>query len=152
MREQCFKDYEKRRAGEVEASISALRSNGATIVDGLYAATYAMLRHGGECRDAVVAWMARYCDVNRGRGKMQIRELECGSHGGATNLSSVALPTRAKRGSAAVVALPLPDGTGAAVDVEIEVAVPTASASGFSFGVRVFASRQAAIEKLAVMA
>ena len=91
VREQCFKDYEKRRAGEVEASISALRSNGATIVDGLYAATYAMLRHGGECRDAVVAWMARYCNVNRGRGKMQIRELECGSHGGATNLSSVAL-------------------------------------------------------------
>ena len=54
------------------------------------------------------------------------------------NISSVAL----KNGSAVVV-LPLPEGTGAAVDVEIEVSLPpAASAPGFSFGVRVFASRQ----------
>ena len=38
------------------------------------------------------------------------------------------------------VPLPLPDGTGAAIDLEIEVALP-ASGPGFSFGVRVFASR-----------
>eukprot|EP01051_Picozoa_sp_SAG22_P010135 SAG22_NODE_892_length_6646_cov_21.438369_3_plen_762_part_00 len=68
------------------------------------------------------------------------------------NLSSLVLPPPPlhrgpKNGSAAAVvpvALPLPKGTGAAVDVEIDVALPPASARavGFSFGVRVFASRQ----------
>jgi hypothetical protein len=58
------------------------------------------------------------------------------------NMSSLVLPPpRAKNGSA-VMALPLPEGTGAAIDVEIEVALPPASDRGFSFGVRVFASRQ----------
>ena len=45
----------------------------------------------GDVREAVVSWLAASVNRNAGRGKMQITPLACASHGGACNLSAVAL-------------------------------------------------------------
>ena len=90
VRQQCFADLDRRRAGELEASYSAIRGVSKTVREGLYQALYVMLRHGGDVRESVVAWLASNCDANVGRSKMQIASEVCASHGGAFNLSSVA--------------------------------------------------------------
>ena len=90
VRQQCFADLDRRRAGELEASYSAIRGVSKTVREGLYQALYVMLRHGGDVRESVVAWLASACDANVGRSKMQIASEVCASHGGAFNLSSVA--------------------------------------------------------------
>eukprot|EP01043_Picozoa_sp_COSAG02_P000263 COSAG02_NODE_5_length_66751_cov_63.939148_9_plen_672_part_00 len=60
----------------------------------------------------------------------------------ATLCNQSAVVLRQRHGSAAAHMLPFPEGTGAAIDLEIEVALPAVSAPGFSFGVRVFATRR----------
>jgi hypothetical protein len=48
VRQQCFADLDRRRAGELEASYSAIRGVSKTVREGLYQALYVMLRHGGD--------------------------------------------------------------------------------------------------------
>ena len=90
VRQQCFADLDRRRAGELEASYSAIRGVNKTVREGLYQALYVMLRQGGDVRESVVKWLASACDQNVGRSKMQIDAEVCASHGGAFNVSSVA--------------------------------------------------------------
>ena len=90
VRQQCFADLDRRRAGELEASYGAIRGVSKTVREGLYQALYVMLRHGGDVRESVVQWLASVCDANVGRSKMQIDADACASHGGALNVSSVA--------------------------------------------------------------
>ena len=90
VRQQCFADVDRRRAGELEASYAAVRGVSKTVREGLYQALYVMLRHGGDVRESVVKWLASACDTNVGRSKMQIDPNKCASHGGALNVSSVA--------------------------------------------------------------
>ena len=91
VREQCFSNLHQRRPGDVEAAINTLRTTSGQVADALFQALYAMLRHGGETREAVVRWMAASCNSNAGRSKMQIQPLTCASHGGAVNLAMAAL-------------------------------------------------------------
>ena len=56
----------QRRAADIEASQSALRSTTGQLQEGLYQVLYGMLRHGGDTREAVVAWLAAYCNNNAG--------------------------------------------------------------------------------------
>ena len=90
VRQQCFDNLDRRRAGELEASFAAIRGVSKMVREGLYQAMYVMLRHGGDVREAVVAWLASACDTNVGRSKMRIDADACSSHGGALNVSSVA--------------------------------------------------------------
>ena len=91
VREQCFSNLHQRRPGDVEGAINTLRAVTSQLQDGLYQVLYGMLRHGGDTREGVVKWLAAVCNNNAGRSKMQIQPLVCSSHGGATNLSAVAL-------------------------------------------------------------
>ena len=91
VREQCFSNMNQRRPGDVEGAVNTLRAVTGQLQDGLYQVLYGMLRHGGETREGVVKWLASVCNNNAGRSKMQIQPLLCCSHGGAVNVSAVAL-------------------------------------------------------------
>ena len=82
---------ESRRGADVEQSIHTLRAVTKQTQEGLYQTLYAMLKHGGDVREGVVAWLAAACDANAGRSKMQIAPLLCSSHGFAHNLSMTTL-------------------------------------------------------------
>eukprot|EP00740_Mantoniella_antarctica_P002350 CAMPEP_0181365752 /NCGR_PEP_ID=MMETSP1106-20121128/10275_1 /TAXON_ID=81844 /ORGANISM="Mantoniella antarctica, Strain SL-175" /LENGTH=527 /DNA_ID=CAMNT_0023480929 /DNA_START=56 /DNA_END=1636 /DNA_ORIENTATION=- len=89
VRETCFGD--RRSTGDAEGAVNTLRTTVNQVQDGLYQAVYGMLRHGGDTREAVVRWLAAGVNANAGRSKIQHQPLACASHGGAANLSAVAL-------------------------------------------------------------
>lgn len=81
----------KRTKREVEASYTMLRGCVGRLVEGLYQILFVLLKHGGEVRTGVLEFLDAFLKVNAGRGKMRIQPQVVTSHGGAYNLSVVAL-------------------------------------------------------------
>ena len=81
----------KRTKREMEASYVMLRGCGNRLIEGLYQILFVLLKHGGEVRQGVLDFLDAFLRVNAGRAKMRIRPQMLASHGGAHNLSVVAL-------------------------------------------------------------
>lgn len=86
-----FSNARKRLKRDVEASYAMLRGCSSRLTEGLYQILFVMLKHGGEVRQGVIAFLDAFLRVNDGRGKMRIHPQVVASHGGACNLSAVAL-------------------------------------------------------------
>jgi len=86
-----FSNVTTRKKRDVEGSFSMLRGCTNTLIEGLYQIIFVMLKHGGEVREGVLAWFDAALRVNAGRGKMRIDLRTLTSHGGAHNMSAVAL-------------------------------------------------------------
>ena len=86
-----FSNVTKRLKRDVEASYGMLRGCGNRLVEGLYQILFVMLKHGGDVRQGVLNYLDAFMRVNAGRGKMRIHPQVVASHGGAHNLSMVAL-------------------------------------------------------------
>jgi Ubiquitin fusion degradation protein 2 len=86
-----FSNARKRLKRDVEASYAMLRGCSSRLTEGLYQILFVMLKHGGEVRQGVIAFLDAFLRVNDGRGKMHIHPQVVASHGGACNLSAVAL-------------------------------------------------------------
>jgi hypothetical protein len=90
IRHALFTGLDKKRQNDLDGAHAAIRTNCALVREGLFQTMYALLRHGGEAREAVVGWLAMWCDENVGRSKMRIDATKTASHGGAVNVSSIA--------------------------------------------------------------
>lgn len=89
--ESCFSNVTTRTKRDVDASFAMLRGCTNTLIEGLYQIMFVMLKHGGEVREGVLAWFEAALRVNAGRGKMRVDLRTLTSHGGAHNMSAVAL-------------------------------------------------------------
>lgn len=86
-----FSNLKTRTKRDVEASYAMLRGCTNRLTEGLYQILFVMLKHGGEVREGVLAWLEAILRVNAGRGKLQLHLQTLASHGSAHNLSAVAL-------------------------------------------------------------